>query len=148
MNPLILGSIFDIGSKILDKVFPDPQQKAEAQLKLIELQQSGQLAELNHELAKLNIDRDISLGQVEINKIEASSDNLYKSGWRPGAGWVCVAGLTYEFLIRPLTPLFCSLFAVTCPELISLDQVLWELMFGMLGLGTMRTFEKKKIGNK
>lgn len=143
MNPLILGSIFDIGSKILDKVFPDPQQKAEAQLKLIELQQSGQLAELNHEISKLQIDKELALGQVAINQIESQSDNLYKSGWRPGAGWICVVGLGYEFLIRPLTPLFCSLGGVTCPELISLDTVLWELMFGMLGLGTLRTIDKK-----
>lgn len=143
MNPLVMGPLFDIGAKILDKVFPDPEKKAEAHLKLVELQQNGQLAELNHEISKLGIEKELALGQVSINQVEASSDKMFKAGWRPFIGWVCGAGLTYEFLLRPLIPLFCSIFMVTCPTMISLDQVLWELMFGMLGLGTLRTLDKK-----
>lgn len=41
-----LTAIFDIGNKLIDKLIPDPSAKAEAQQKLLELQQQGRLAEL------------------------------------------------------------------------------------------------------
>lgn len=41
-----LGALLSIGEKVLDKVLPDPIAKAEAQAKLLELAQKGQLAEL------------------------------------------------------------------------------------------------------
>lgn len=41
-----IAALLSIGEKILDKVLPDPQAKAEAQAKLLELAQRGQLAEL------------------------------------------------------------------------------------------------------
>jgi hypothetical protein len=43
---LPLGAILSIGGKVLDKVMPDPNAKAEAQAKLMEMAQKGQLAEL------------------------------------------------------------------------------------------------------
>jgi hypothetical protein len=43
---LPLGAILSIGEKVLDKVMPNPQAKAEAQAKLMEMAQRGQLAEL------------------------------------------------------------------------------------------------------
>ena len=48
MEPDMFGidDIINVGMKILDKVIPDPAQKAEAQAKLLELQQQGRLAEL------------------------------------------------------------------------------------------------------
>ena len=42
-----LGAIMEIGSKVLDKVLPDPEAKARAQAELVKLQQEGRLAELN-----------------------------------------------------------------------------------------------------
>jgi len=41
-----IDDIIGVGMKILDKVIPDPAAKAEAQAKLMELQQQGRLAEL------------------------------------------------------------------------------------------------------
>jgi uncharacterized membrane protein (DUF106 family) len=41
-----IDDIIGVGMKILDKVIPDPAAKAEAQAKLLELQQQGRLAEL------------------------------------------------------------------------------------------------------
>ena len=43
MDPITIGSIFTIGGKIIDKLFPDPEQKAKAQLELLAMQQSGEL---------------------------------------------------------------------------------------------------------
>jgi uncharacterized membrane protein (DUF106 family) len=47
-----VDDIISVGMKILDKVIPDPAAKAEAQAKLIELQQQGRLAELQADTAE------------------------------------------------------------------------------------------------
>ena len=46
-----VDDIINVGMKILDKVIPDPTQKAEAQAKLLEIQQQGRLAELQADTA-------------------------------------------------------------------------------------------------
>lgn len=81
----ILSTITSIGSKILDKIFPDPQAAAEAKLKLLELQQSGELARLVH-------DSDLAKAQAEIIKAEAQSESWLTRNWRP------IAMLTFLFL--------------------------------------------------
>ena len=47
-----LGAVLDIGSKILDKVFPDPAAAEQAKLKLLEMQQNGELAQLNADVSE------------------------------------------------------------------------------------------------
>ena len=47
-----LGALLDIGGKILDKVFPDPAQAEQAKLKLLEMQQTGELAQINADAAE------------------------------------------------------------------------------------------------
>jgi len=47
-----LGALLDIGGKILDKVFPDPAQAEQAKLKLLEMQQNGELAKINADAAE------------------------------------------------------------------------------------------------
>lgn len=47
-----LGAILDIGSKLIDKFFPDPEQKAKAQLELLQMQQTGELAQINADIAE------------------------------------------------------------------------------------------------
>ena len=50
-----IGAILDIGSKLIDRFFPDPEQKAKAQLDLLKMQQDGELAKMANdtELAKI-----------------------------------------------------------------------------------------------
>jgi uncharacterized membrane protein (DUF106 family) len=47
-----LGALLDIGGKILDKVFPDPAQAEQAKLKLLEMQQNGELAKIAADTAE------------------------------------------------------------------------------------------------
>ena len=122
-------------SRLLDKLIPDPEARARAQLDLLRLEQDGAFKELDAQL-------QVNLAQAEINKIEAASQSRFQSGWRPLAGYACVSGLIYEFLIRPLLPWALTVSGVAAPGLPSLDGVLFELMFGMLGLGTLRTADK------
>jgi hypothetical protein len=123
-----------IGS-VLDKLFPDPNAAAEAKLKVMELAQRG-------ELAALEADVKLATGQMEVNKAEAASGNAYASSWRPTIGYICAIGLAYNFIIHPLL-LWAVAFGhigITPPNLVS--DNLMELVFGMLGLAGLRTFEK------
>lgn len=70
-----LAALLSIGEKVLDKVVPDPNAKAEAQAKLMELAQQGQLAELEaftKDMASAR-DREIKIATSEaaplLNKI-------------------------------------------------------------------------------
>ena len=125
-------------SRLLDKLIPDPEARAKAQLDLLRLEQEGAFKEMDAQL-------QLNIAQAEINKIEAASQNGFQAGWRPLAGYACVFGLGYEFLLRPLLPWILAVCQVPdVPALPSLDDVLMELVFAMLGIGGMRTFERSQ----
>lgn len=122
---------------LLDKLIPDPQAAAEAKLKAIELAQRG-------ELAALDADLKLAIGQMEVNKVEASTD-VFRGGWRPACGWCCALGLFYEFLMRPLLPWAVAAAGYQPIPLPKIDtDTLMVLLTGMLGLGGLRTFERVK----
>lgn len=129
MWPTLLTSILP---SLLDKLFPDPEKANEAKLKLLELQQSGVLAELQAAT-------DLAKGQLAINTEEAKSANLFVSGWRPSVGWCCSIALFYEFLARPVA---IGLGYGSFPDLDMGD--LNSLLFALLGIGGLRTIEKIK----
>ena len=81
-----VSAVFEVGGRLIDHFFPGKAEQDAARLKLLELQQSGALAQLA-------ADTQLANAQADINKIEAASSNLFKSGWRPGCGWVCTFGL-------------------------------------------------------
>ena len=41
-----ISALLDVGSKVIDRVWPDPAQAASAKLELMKLQQSGELAQI------------------------------------------------------------------------------------------------------
>lgn len=84
------------------------------------------------------------LGQLEINKAEAASSSMFVSGWRPFIGWICGGALAYQYLLTPLAWWVATSFQLPMTAPPKLDDVLWQLMFGMLGMGTLRTVEKFK----
>jgi len=133
-----IDTLLTAGLKILDKVIPDPVQKAEAQQKLLELKQTGELAELNAET-------QLAMGQIEINKVEASSDNFFKSGWRPFIGWTCGVIFCYNYIIHSLLVTAIVVIDPTFPTsvlpVLAVTEVL-PVLFGLLGLGGLRTYEK------
>jgi hypothetical protein len=124
----IVGSLFDIGTKLIDKLIPDPKAKAEALQKLQDLEQSGDLAVIS--------------GQNEINKIEAANPSLFISGWRPFIGWVCGSALAFQLVVGPLVVWAGALVKQPVSLPIMQTELLTTLLVGMLGLGGMRTVEK------
>ncbi len=130
----IAGPLFGL----IDSLFTSDEERDAAKLKILEMEQRGELA------------------QIAVNLQEAKSESLFVSGWRPFIGWTCGAALAYEFLFRPLL-----LFAVNAGALWSGGPVfdpallpvfdwaaLMPVLLGMLGLGGLRTVEKIKSANK
>jgi hypothetical protein len=138
IHALLIGPILELGKGLVNRFFPDPVQAAAAQLELLKMAQTG-------ELAQLAADAEIAKAQIAVNSAEASSGNAYASSWRPTVGYVCVAGLFYTFLLQPLLPWFAAVFGLDVPPLPPLDtNVLMTLLLGMLGIGGMRTAERMK----
>ena len=135
MNPLLLSGIFDIGKSLIDRFFPDPEKKAAAQLDLLKMQQSG-------ELAQLAAETDLAKLQIQVNVEEAKSESLFVAGWRPFVGWICGAALGCNMILRPLLA-WSSALVGHAVDLPSLDMTtLSTLLMAMLGLGVLRTVEK------
>lgn len=134
---MIWQALIPVIGNILEKVLPDPQASADAKIKLMELAQNG-------ELAVLDAETKLALGQIEVNKTEAGTD-MFRGGWRPATGWACVFGLVYQFLIQPLLPWLVAVCGGSVPPLPPIDnETLMVLLTGMLGLGGLRTFERIK----
>jgi hypothetical protein len=114
------------GLKVLDKFIPDPAEKAKAE---------GELRG-----ALLAWDQM----QASVNTEEAKSASVFVAGWRPFVGWTCGASFALNVVILPLL----NFFIVASGEqavVIPMDtNLIMSTLFGMLGLGGLRTFEKIK----
>ena len=82
--------------------------------------------------------------QIEVNKQEAASASIFIAGWRPFIGWVCGCALVIQYIASPMLPWLAAVIGFSVPAIPSLDDGLWQLLTGLLGLGGMRTFEKMK----
>ena len=131
--------LFPLIGNVLDKVLPDKGASDAAKLKLTELAQQGQLAEL----ASMT---DLAKAQLSVNQAEAQSDGWFRGGWRPLIGYVLAFALAYQYVISSILRWVCVIwFPSVTPPTIGLDENLWQLMFGMLGLSVTRTWEKKSL---
>lgn len=128
MLPII--SILEIGAKLLDKVIPDKDAREKAQAELLK--------------AANDQDFQLSLAQIRVNEEEAKSENIFKSGWRPAIGWICVVGLFYNFVLYNILLWTVATFNINITPPALMSDILMELVFAMLGLGSLRTFEKVK----
>lgn len=130
MAPIAVSALIEVGSKLLDRLFPDPAQADAAKLELLKMQQSGELAQMT--------------GQMKINEVEASSSSVFTSGWRPFIGWVCGAGCAWNWIVLPVVQfVFLALGHPLPVDQADLSEML-PVLIGMLGLGTLRTYERNK----
>lgn len=125
-----ISAALELGTSVINKIWPDPVKQAEEQRKLQELAQKGSLEELNAEVKLL-------ISQVDLNKVEAAHKSIFVAGWRPFVGWVCGFGLLYNVILAPFLDIW-----LTVPEVKA--DLLYPVLLGMLGLGGMRSFEKVK----
>ena len=98
------------------------------------------------------MEQDGELAQIAVNMEEARSEHLFVSGWRPAVGWVCVAAFAYTFVLMPFgsfVALVSGMDPLILDALPDLDiGAMLPVLGGMLGLGAMRTYEKKNNANK
>jgi Holin of 3TMs, for gene-transfer release len=132
---LLGGSITDGVAKIIGLFKVDPTVALAKQTELQEITLKMQ-ADAAAAVAQQLHD------QAAVNQVEAASQKLFVAGWRPFIGWVCGSGLAVQFIVGPVVTWAAALakHPVVFP---TLDMgTLMTLLLGMLGLGTMRTFEK------
>lgn len=130
----ILDILSPIIGKILDFI-PDPQKKAEAQLKIQEELDRNQEAIV----AALSA---IDQKQADTNIEEAKSTNWFIAAARPALMWVFVASFTWQYVLLPIATFL--LMVIGHPVILpTLDMsVMMPVLLGMLGLSTQRTVEK------
>ena len=117
-------------SSLLDKFIADADQKAA----------------LAHEIATMAEKQahEVALAQIEVNKMEAQG-NWFQSSWRPLVGWVCAIAFGWHFVLQPLLILGLTYAGLEVPDLPKFDMsALLTVLGGLLGLGSLRTFEKFK----
>jgi len=122
LDPLTAG--IDLARTAIDKIWPD---KSEAEKQALAAQVS------------------LIQGQLTVNTEEAKSTSMFVAGWRPFIGWVCGLALFYTYIGYPFLVWALAMWhpEMTAPKLGN-DGMLYELLFGMLGMGGLRTFEKYK----
>ena len=119
-----LGAVADLAGKAIDKIWPDKSEQERQQL-------AAAVA--------------IVQGQLEVNRAEATNSSTFVAGWRPFIGWVCGTALAYTYIGYPLLVWAAAIWRPEFkPPVLGLDNMLYELLLGMLGLGGLRTFEKVK----
>ena len=133
MNPILLAPLLDLGKGIIDRLFPDPEKKAAAELELLKMTQDGDLK--------------VVLAQLEVNAKEAQHQSIFVAGWRPAFGWCGAFGFLYATIGQPLIAWVAQIKGYPQPPTLNID-LLWVVVTGLLGLGTMRSVEKVKGKNK
>lgn len=119
-------------ASLLDKAIPDKDAREK----------------MAHEIATIaeRTAHEASMAQVDLNKAEAQHRSLFVAGWRPSLGWVCSLAFAWNFIVRPIATYVMAANGVLLsvgglPEL-NVSE-LYPLLLGMLGLGGLRTYEKK-----
>lgn len=121
--PGVTDIIHEVGETIR-KIVPDADKRLDIEVQLQQLQQNLQLA------------------QIDVNKTEASSSNIFVAGWRPSIGWVCSAALAYTWILAPLIQYGVNLTgAHTALPVLPPDSI-FPVVTAMLGISVSRTVEK------
>lgn len=127
---LNLGSLVGPVTGLLDKFIEDKDVKNK----------------LAHDLSTMaeRHAQELAKGQLEVNKTEAAHKSLFVAGWRPAVGWTCCLGMASNFLVIPIANFALALTgsAIVVPLLDTGEMM--PVLMGMLGLGAMRTYEKKQ----
>lgn len=129
--PALLAPLLGIFGTVIDRVIPDKAAAEKAKLEM-ELQLQGQ-------------DFQLALEQIKVNIEEAKSSNVFVSGWRPACGWIGAFALGYAAVLEPLARFLAVVAFDYHGKFPVLDTTItMQILFGILGLGAYRSFEKVK----
>tara|TARA_Y100001937_G_C6876994_1_gene223066 strand:+ start:141 stop:530 length:390 start_codon:yes stop_codon:yes gene_type:complete len=96
-------------------------------------------AQLSHEISTMaeKHAQELALAQIKLNTEEAKG-NWFQSSWRPLCGWICALSLGINFMVAPI----CAGFGINIPQ--ADMSIMMPLLLGMLGIGSLRSFDKLK----
>lgn len=129
MNPLVLGPVLEIGKTLIDRFFPDKEAARQAEAEFLKLAMDGELKQV--------------LAQLEINAREAQHPSWWVAGWRPYFGWVGGTAFAYVGIVKPVLAWVAAIKGWPAPPDID-TEFLWVVVSGLLGIGGLRTYEKKQ----
>ncbi len=127
----ILGDVIREVGATLRQVIPNPEKRAEFELKLAELADRADARE-----------DALTAAQVGVNTEEARHANLFVAGWRPAVGWCCAVALAWTWIIAPLVNWIAALCGVVVEPPSLPPEAIYPVLMGMLGLSASRTVEK------
>ena len=134
-NPI--GLIANAAIELFNRAWPDPVKQAEAAFKIRELEQKGDSEKL---LSEVNL----MLGQTEVNKVQASHASILVAGARPAVMWIGAFGLAYASFLEPFMRFVATVgFGYVGSFPVVNADITLQVLFGVLGLGLYRTYEKK-----
>lgn len=120
LDPITAG--LDLANNVINKIWPDKSEQEKQEL-------AGVLV--------------LMQGQMAVNQTEASSADPFTSRARPFIMWVCGTALLYASLIEPIGRFVAqTAFHYAGPFPAINTDVTMQVLLGLLGLGTMRTYEK------
>ena len=122
----IAESIIGVAGKVLDKFVEDKDLKRKLE------------SELKSQIISLD------LAQAQTNLEQAKHSSVFIAGARPAIMWICAFGLGWQFVFQPVAA---WILAVSGSELLLPlfeTEGLMPLTLSLLGLGSMRSFEKFK----
>lgn len=110
--------------------------------------------ELAFRLAFAELQQRATVGQLEVNAVEAASPHWFVAGWRPGVGWVCLTAFCLNFVAFPCIASIAVYYSAFTGENVDLSGLprmnmteIMPVLFGLLGMGGLRTIEKT-LGTK
>lgn len=134
VGDLIAGVV----GQVLARVWPDPTQKAQIAVELEKMRQAGEFKAIEADLQRAQM-------QADVNKEQAKSSDPFTSRARPFIMWVCGCSLAYAAIIDPFARFIAAVgYAYPGPFPVIDTTITLQILLGLLGLGTMRTYEKSK----
>ena len=127
MNPIIIP-LLQLGSQLIERWIPDKAAQAKAEMDLLKL--AGEQ------------DFQTTIKQIEVNIQEAQHQSIFVAGWRPFVGWICGLGLAYQAILHNLIEWLSGIYGFPVPPAPD-SEVLIYVLGGLLGLGALRTYEKR-----
>jgi hypothetical protein len=127
----ILDGVAGVVGQVIERVWPDPAQQAAAKLQLLQLQQSGELAQIT--------------GQMEINKVEAGNESTFVSGGRPFIIWVCGLAFAWNWIGLPVTKAAMTILGHPIVMQAADMTEMMPVLMGLLGLGGLHAWENVQI---
>ncbi len=130
-------ALLKVGNSVIERIWPDATERDKQKVRLAEIAQTGDLARLESEILLLT-------GQMQINMQEAQHKSIFVAGWRPFCGWVGGVSFAYATIFEPIMRFVATMVGYTgsFPELNT--TLTMQILFGMLGLGVMRSVDKSK----